>query len=60
MAKKDLGPAGKRMFENMYVCFKCHAKIRAQPEKVKKGIIKCRKCKSHHLRLKAKERRGAK
>jgi len=39
---------------------KCSAKIRAPPEKVKKRKIKCRKCGSKELRLKAKERRGLK
>ncbi|MCX6818554.1 MAG: 50S ribosomal protein L40e [Candidatus Aenigmarchaeota archaeon] len=48
------------MFHNVFVCMKCSAKIRAPPEKVKKRKIKCRKCGSNELRLKAKERRGLK
>ncbi len=60
MAKKDLGPAGKRLFENVFVCLKCHAKIRSQTEKVKRKLVNCRKCGSKDLRPKAKERRGAK
>ncbi len=60
MAKKDLGPAGERLFKNVFVCLKCHAKIRGNPDKVKKGLVKCRKCKRNFLRPKAKERRGAK
>lgn len=60
MPKKLSDIVAKRLFQNMYVCMNCGAKIRAQPEKVKKQKIKCRKCGSKELRLKAKERRGAK
>lgn len=60
MAKKMPEPIANRMFANMFVCMKCNAKIRANQDKVKKGKIKCRKCGSKHLRLKAKERRGQK
>ncbi len=60
MAKKLVDVAAKRLFINVFICMKCNAKIRAQPDKVKKGKIKCRKCGSKQLRLKAKERRGMK
>jgi ribosomal protein L40E len=50
----------KRLFLNMYVCMNCNAKIRASYAKVKEKKIKCRKCGSKDLRLKAKEARGAK
>ena len=60
MPKKLSDDVAKRLFINVFVCMSCKAKIRAQPEKVKKGKIKCRKCGSKELRLKAKERRGAK
>ena len=60
MPKKLNEFAAKRLFTNMYICMRCNAKIRTQPERVKKGLIKCRKCASKNLRLKAKERRGAK
>ena len=60
MAKKLPDEVSKRLFQNMFVCMKCNAKIRAPIVKVKKGRIKCRKCGSKQLRLKAKERRGAK
>ncbi len=49
----------KRIFLNMYICMRCNAKIRANPTKVSKRTIMCRKCGSKNLRLKAKERRGA-
>lgn len=60
MAKKLPEPIANRMFKNMFVCMKCNAKIRSAPDKVKKKKIKCRKCGSKQLRLKAKERRGQK
>ena len=60
MAKKLPEAMANRMFKNMFICMKCNAKIRALPENVKAGNIKCRKCGSKQLRLKAKERRGAK
>jgi len=60
MAKKLPEPLANRMFLNMFVCMKCNAKSRSNPVKVKKGKIKCRKCGSKELRLKAKERRGQK
>jgi ribosomal protein L40E len=58
MPKKLPGAVMRRLFKNMYVCMKCNAKIRAIPGKVKARKIKCRKCGSKALRLKAKERRG--
>jgi ribosomal protein L40E len=36
--------AQKRLFKNVFVCKKCHAKIRADHQKILKGKIKCRKC----------------
>ena len=60
MAKKMPEAIANRMFKNMFICMKCNAKIRANPTKVKARKIKCRKCGSKHLRLKAKERRGQK
>lgn len=60
MGKKLPEDIVKRLFENMYVCRRCNAKLRAQPIMIKLGKAKCRKCGSKQLRLKAKERRGAK
>ncbi len=60
MAKKMPEAIANRMFTNMFICMKCNAKIRAPPDKVKLRKIKCRKCGSKQLRLKAKERRGQK
>jgi len=36
--------AQNRLFKNVYVCKKCHAKIRAEPQKILKEKVKCRKC----------------
>ncbi len=60
MPRKLSAAVMKRLFQNVFICINCNAKIRAAPDKVKKGKIKCRKCGSKDLRLKAKERRGLK
>lgn len=60
MPKKLPELVAKRLYQNMYICMRCNAKIRANPTKVAKRLIMCRKCQSKNLRLKAKERRGAK
>lgn len=60
MPKKAMGPAFDRLFKNVFICLRCNGKIRAQPDKVKRGLIKCRRCGSKKLRPKAKEPRGAK
>jgi len=60
MGKKLPEVVVNRRFKNVFICMKCNGKVRAQPDKVKKKKVKCRKCQSKQLRLKAKERRGAK
>lgn len=60
MPKKIAEAAARRLFLNIFICMRCNAKIRSRPDKVKKGLVKCRKCGSKNLRLKAKERRGVK
>ncbi|MBI4018956.1 MAG: 50S ribosomal protein L40e [Candidatus Aenigmarchaeota archaeon] len=50
----------KRNYLNVYVCMNCNAKLRTTQAKVALRKSKCRKCGSKDLRLKAKERRGAK
>jgi len=45
-------PAIIRMFKRVFVCMKCKSKIRADPEKVRLGKVKCRRCKSKDLRPK--------
>ena len=60
MAKKLPQIVADRLFTNMYVCIKCNAKMRASYAAKSKGNVRCRKCNSNKLRLKAKERRGLK
>ena len=42
--------AQERLFKNVFVCKSCKAKIRADPQKVLKGKVKCRKCKKKAFR----------
>ncbi len=42
--------AQNRMFKNVFVCKKCHAKIKSSPEKILKGKVRCRKCKGSSFR----------
>ena len=49
--------ARKRLFDRVYVCGKCKAKMRADGFKVRAGKVKCRKCGSKELRPKSKESR---
>ncbi len=50
----------KRLFENVFVCMRCNAKIRANPIKIKQGKVKCRRCGYKKFRPKAREKKGAK
>ncbi|MDI6798721.1 MAG: 50S ribosomal protein L40e [Candidatus Aenigmarchaeota archaeon] len=52
MVKKAIPEAMQRLFFRVFVCRVCKAKIRADPAKVKKGKVKCRRCGSHALRPK--------
>ena len=42
MAQK-IPEAQNRLFHNVYVCKKCHTKMKADPLKILKGKVKCRK-----------------
>jgi len=57
MPKTKIEAVTKRIFDRVYVCMRCNAKIRADDKKVKSGKVKCRKCYSKDLRLKSKERK---
>jgi ribosomal protein L40E len=51
--------AEERIFRNVYVCRRCKSKIRiSNPSVMKKGKVKCRKCKYKVLRPKHKEAIG--
>jgi ribosomal protein L40E len=52
--------AESRLFKDVFVCRVCKSKIRANPQKVKMGKVKCRKCGSSALRPKHKEIKGLK
>lgn len=57
MPKTKIEAVTKRLYDRVYVCMRCNAKIRADPAKVMEGKIKCRKCFSKDLRPKSKERK---
>ncbi len=42
--------AADRLFNRVFICMKCGAKMRADNLKVRDKKIKCRKCKSKQLR----------
>lgn len=43
--------AVNRLFKNVFVCMNCKAKMRADPQKILRGKIKCRKCKKSQFRV---------
>jgi ribosomal protein L40E len=57
MPKAKIEAVTKRLYDRVFVCMKCNAKIRADPRKVIAGKVKCRKCFSKELRPKSKERK---
>ena len=57
MAKQKLPEAFERLFNRVFVCRKCKHKIRADPQKIMQGKVKCRHCGSKSLRPKKKEAR---
>jgi hypothetical protein len=42
--------ATNRLFKNVFVCKKCKLKVRADPQKILAGKVKCRKCKRNAFR----------
>ena len=50
MAKQKFPEAEARLFERVFICMKCGARIRADLSKVRAGKVKCRKCKKKQLR----------
>jgi hypothetical protein len=42
--------AQNRLFKNVFVCKSCHTKVRADPQKILKAKVKCRKCKRRAFR----------
>jgi ribosomal protein L40E len=41
-----------RLFRGVFVCMRCNCKIRADPIRVKRGLVICRKCGYKGLRPK--------
>ena len=42
--------AQNRLFKNVFVCKNCQSKLKADPQKILKRKIKCRKCKKTAFR----------
>ena len=57
MAKLRAPATIKRVYERVFICMKCNAKIRSDVLRVKAGKVKCRKCNSKQLRVKKKDRK---
>ncbi|WP_231434486.1 hypothetical protein [Candidatus Nanopusillus massiliensis] len=55
MASNLLPEIKARKFDRIFICRKCEARIRANPEKVRAGLVRCRRCKSTALRPKKSE-----
>lgn len=45
-----IAEAMNREFKNVFVCKRCQTKMKADPQKILKGKIKCRKCKGKAFR----------
>jgi ribosomal protein L40E len=52
MVKKTFPEAMARIYQRVYVCRVCKAKMRADSMKIKSGAVKCRSCGSRALRPK--------
>ncbi|MCD6495986.1 MAG: 50S ribosomal protein L40e [Candidatus Aenigmarchaeota archaeon] len=58
MPKQRFEEAESRLFDRVFICMKCGAKIRTDNLKVRDGKVKCRKCKSKQLRKKHKDHKA--
>ena len=47
--------AQDRLFKNVFICQKCSSKRKADPQRVLKGQIKCRKCQKSEFRVPKKK-----
>ena len=43
--------AQNRLYKNVFVCKNCQTKIKADPQKILKAKVKCRKCKKRAAEL---------
>jgi len=55
MPKQRYPEADNRLFNRVFICMSCGAKMRADLSKVRAKKIKCRKCKMKQLRAIHKE-----
>ncbi len=55
MSKQRFPEAEERLFNRVFICMKCGAKIRSDLLKVRDGKAKCRHCRSKQLRPKHKD-----
>ncbi len=51
-------PSTARLFDRVFICMKCNAKLRTDADKVRAGKVKCRKCGYKGLRAKKRMRKG--
>jgi ribosomal protein L40E len=58
MAKQRFPEAEERLFQRVFVCMKCGAKMRSDYMKVRAGKVKCRHCKAKQLRPVHKEHKA--
>jgi len=55
MPKIKIEAVSKRLYDRVWVCMRCNAKLRTDSERVKARKVRCRKCGYHGLRQKSKE-----
>ncbi len=53
--KQRMEATAKRLYDRVFVCMKCNAKMRTDASRVKAKTVKCRKCGYYGLRQKSKE-----
>ena len=57
MTKQKFSEAENRLYNRVFVCMKCGAKLRSDLAKVRAKKIKCRKCRAKQLRPIHKDRK---
>jgi ribosomal protein L40E len=55
MVKQKIEAAMNRLYNRVFICMKCNAKLRSDIQRVKAKKVKCRKCGSKALRQKSRE-----
>jgi ribosomal protein L40E len=57
MAKHKFPEAEQRIFQRVFICMNCGARVRADLAKVRSGKVKCRKCRRRQLRPVRKDKK---